>query len=120
MFDKLSWNVLLPQDSNNISFNIFNSMRFRAYLMDLKARYKKDKSLDIKAQLRSGLMYCFWCKYEYEIVINRLPDSGNLTVDVYTQVEQNLDIFYDYIIKNWRQIPAKTYRQQRNIDKDIK
>lgn len=35
-------------------------------------------------------------------------------IDAYDQVMLNFDLFFTYIIANWRCIPAKTYRQQKN------
>lgn len=111
--DTLKWNVLLP-DINNLYFNVFNSVRFREYLMNLKAIHKKDATIDLQKEITNGLMYSFWAKAEYEIVVkNFVGCDTQHKIDVYTQVLMNYDKFYDYLIQNWKKIPARTYAQQR-------
>lgn len=110
---KLKWIVLLPNQTYNITtYNIFNNLSFMAGLMDLKARFKKDKSIVLKEQVKRLLMYSFWSKAEYEIIIKSLFEKEEHKIDVYEQVMLNYDVFYDYLMNNWKQIPAKTYRQQ--------
>ena len=109
---KLEWNVILPH-GDKYTFNVFNSVRFRSYLMDLKARHKKDPNTNIKEEIRCGLMYSFWAKAEYEIMVQGLFEYESIKIDVYEQVKQNLDQFCEYVLANWESIPAKTYRQQR-------
>ena len=119
--NELEWLVLLP-NFNSYHYNIFNSNRFRECLMDLKARYKKDPTLDLKIELMQILRYCFWGKAEYEIYItpflgNTADTTTTFKIDVYVQVHQHINSFYDYIVQNWNKIPAKTYRQQANEKK---
>lgn len=116
--DSLEWNVLLPDVAGNEpiddKFNIFHSMRFLSCLMDLKARAKKDETINIKEEVCKSLQYSFWSKAEYEIVVKSfILSKKEYKVDVYEQVMLNFDAFYEYLMKNWKKIPAKTYRQQR-------
>ena len=112
---KLKWIVLLPNQTYNITtYNIFNNLSFICGLMDLKARFKKDNSIVLKEQVKRLLMYSFWSKAEYEIIIKSLFEKEEHKIDVYEQVMLNYDVFYDYLMDNWKQIPAKTYRQQNN------
>ena len=70
---KLKWIVILPNQTDNITtYNIFNNLSFMAGLMDLKARFKKDNSIVLKEQVKRLLMYSFWSKAEYEIIIKFL------------------------------------------------
>ena len=70
---ELKWIVLLPDKMYNITtYNIFNSVSFMGGLMDLKARFKKDNSIVLKEQIQRLLMYSFWSKAEYEIIIKLL------------------------------------------------
>ena len=110
---KLKWIVILPNQTDNITtYNIFNNLSFMAGLMDLKARFKKDNSIVLKEQIKKLLMYSFWSKAEYEIIIKSLFEKEEHKIDVYEQVMLNYDVFYDYLMNNWKQIPAKTYSQQ--------
>ena len=112
---KLKWIVILPNQTYNITtYNIFNSVSFVSGLMDLKARFKKDNSIVLKEQIKKLLMYSFWSKAEYEIMVKLLFGKEEHKIDVYEQVMLNYDVFYDYLMNNWKQIPAKTYRQQNN------
>lgn len=116
---KLKYYVLLPNiDTHNYKFNIFNSVRFCSCLMDLKARAKKDDTVDLKEEIRCALSYSYRCKTEYEILIKELFKDDMYKIDIYTQVMLNFDLFYEYLISNWKHIPAKTYRQQSNQKKN--
>ena len=112
--DNLEYYVLLPNINNerDYKFNVFHSSRFLSCLMDSKARTKKDNTVNIKEEVKHLLQYNFWCKAEYEIIIKSLFEKEEHKIDVYEQVMLNYDVFYDYLMNNWKQIPAKTYRQQ--------
>lgn len=112
--DNLEYYVLLPNINNerDYKFNVFHSSRFLSCLMDLKARAKKDSTINIKEEVKHLLQYRFWSKAEYEIIIKSLFEKEEHKIDVYEQVMLNYDVFYDYLMNNWKQIPAKTYRQQ--------
>jgi hypothetical protein len=59
----------------------------------------KDKD-EFAEQLRRDLMYYFWAKSEYEIIISAwCGGNGNedIKVDIYTQVMNNWDVFVDYV-----------------------
>lgn len=111
--NELEWNVILPRPTA-FYYNIFNSVRFREALMDLKYRSKKEKMLDLKEELRQILEYCFWCKAEYEVIIKGLFSTEEHKVDVYSQIMPNIDKLYNYLLENWRYIPTKSYKQQRS------
>ena len=112
--DNLEYYVLLPNINNerDYKFNVFHSSRFLSCLMDLKARTKKDSTVNIKEEVKHLLQYSFWAKAEYEIMVKLLCGKEEHKIDVYEQVMLNYDVFYDYLMNNWKQIPAKTYRQQ--------
>lgn len=110
--DELKWHVILPRPTA-FYYNIFNSVRFREALMNLKYRSKKEKALDLRNELQQILVYCFWCKAEFEVIIKGLFETEEHKVDVYSQISPNLDKLYNYILKNWRTIPTKSYKQLR-------
>lgn len=119
--NELEWYAILPRvyfkDDKKIYYNIFNNVRFRNCLMDLKAQHKKDPAIDLKKELNNNLRYCFWGKAEYEIYINAFDLKNELKIDIYDQIKPNLDKLYAYLMQNWNKIPAKTYRQQENEKK---
>lgn len=97
----LKWYVL-DYDFNSdaiIKFNIFNSSKFNDCVNELIKKYSN--FTDFKEKLKKDLMYCFWSKSEYEIVVGGLfakEDKDLFKIDVYEQVLPNLDILVDYII----------------------
>lgn len=70
---KLKW-VVYRHDINKrkiVEFNIFDHWRFEE---DVKKDLKKCKTKEEFAKkLKSHLMYYFWSKYEYEVVISSFP-----------------------------------------------
>ena len=115
----LEYNVLLVDINHEkeYKFNIFHGMRFLSCLMNLKARWKKDNTINLKEEVRHVLQYSYWAKAEYEIVVKCLFGKVEHKIDVYEQVMLNFDLFYGYLLTNWSKIPAKTYRQQENMRK---
>ena len=111
--DKLEWNVILLRPTA-FYYNIFNNVKFRNALMDLKYRARKEQLINLKEELRSILAYCFWCKAEYEVIIKGLFDTEEHKVDVYSQIIPNIDKLYAYLLENWKNIPTKSYKQQRS------
>lgn len=99
---KLQWNVIIPDyNKNNIRvINIFND-DFKNKLYK-QYRYKKIKSYtDLKDYIKSWSMYHFWSKCEWEMLICNLSEkdlSNAIKIDVYNQIEINLDRITEYVI----------------------
>lgn len=69
----LEWNVFRHDinKSKIVTFNIFDHWKFNE---DVQKSLKKFKDKDEFAEhLRRDLMYYFWSKYEYEVVITTFP-----------------------------------------------
>ena len=96
----MEWNVFY-HDSNKQelkTFNIFNHSTFNENVQKLLKKYK-DKN-EFAENLKRELMYYFWCKSEYEVIISPWCGGRNtkdIKVDIYTQVMNNWDIFLDYV-----------------------
>ena len=70
---KLEWNVFYHDINKQkiTTLNIFNHWKFAE---DVQKSLKKLKDKDEFAEhLRRDLMYYFWSKYEYEVVITSFP-----------------------------------------------
>ena len=97
---ELKWNVYYHSINKNeiTTLNIFNHWKFNE---DVQKNLKKIKDKDEFAEkLRRDLMYYFWSKSEYEIIISPWcggRDTKDIKVDIYTQVMNNWDIFLDYV-----------------------
>lgn len=90
------------------TFNIFNHPSFRKDVEGYLKKYK-DKE-EFAEKLKSSLMYFYWSKVEWEIVIApwvRSRDTESIKIDVYDQVMNNWDVFLDYV---WN---SKTHKPRR-------
>jgi hypothetical protein len=78
-----------------IKWNIFNHSSFREEAKNLL----NDNSVktEFSEKLRKSLMYYFWSKCEYEIILS--PWTGradDIKIDVYDQIMMNFNSFVDY------------------------
>lgn len=108
----MTWNVYMGNfNSGRIeTYNIFRNAAFREDCQKIVKKYRKtfkaDGTFDRKTfaeEIRRELMYYFWSKYEWEVIIDHWPHSDQRhaeKVDVYDQVMLNWDIFLDYIWTN--------------------
>lgn len=102
------WNVYTYNiNSRKIeTFNIFKHGRFYKNIKEDLQIYR-DKS-EFAERLKSNLVYYFWSKSEWEILIspwiggNREKDS--IKVDVFSQVNNNFEILLDYVWNNKSEI----------------
>lgn len=101
---KLKWYVLYHNsNSNEIElFNIFNSSRFSECVAEALVDYTDYNKfvLDIK----SGLIYSFMSKAEYEIICSGLfanNENDFYKIDIYNQVEENIPILAKYIFDEY-------------------
>ncbi len=101
---ELKWNVYV--DSINRRrieiYNIFDHASFKKGCdkawIECKNNFEKFEK-DVYAEL----MYYFWSKCEWEIILSDFPESKKFKkekVDVFSQVRLNWDIFIDYV---WNQ-----------------
>ena len=119
---KLEWNVFKKDwNSKKIeTFNIFNHSRFYE---DVKRALKNfDSKKEFEEEVKKSLMWCYWCKSEYEIVItswsphitiqelDRLNTEREKTLREYSkdpyrlyvnpEVGEKVDI-YSQVMLNW-------------------
>lgn len=96
------WNVYYESlNGHEIKvFNIFDHWGFIASCADDMRKLKDDKA-EAKERVRRNMMYCFWSKCEYEIVLKAWVDPRGVVpevkIDVYDQVYNNYDIFFEYV-----------------------
>lgn len=99
----LEWNVIIHdtnQDKMKV-YNVFAHIGFRGDVAKyVKQRSPRDEFSDL---VRQSLMYYFWSKCEWEILIKPWCGSRNNTeekIDVYRQVMNNWDRFVEYVWDN--------------------
>lgn len=95
-------------DSNSRSietFNIFEHGSFREYVK--KAARKVQSKEEFAMQLRREVMYYFWSKCEWEVLISPWVggnDDEEIKVDVAWQIMNNWDVFVDYTWNNRKKL----------------
>lgn len=96
----MKWNVFYHNiNSDRIEMmNIFQHSGFRRDVEGLlRSHGNKDEFAE---QLRKDLMYYFWSRCEYELVLEPWVggrDTAPLKIDIYTQVMLNWEQFLDYV-----------------------
>lgn len=97
----LEWNVLY-EDWNTreiTSFNIFNHSGFYNDCKRYADEYKDDKWKFAK-EVRNSLMYYFWSKCEWEVIVSSWPpikEFKDKKISVFDQVDMNWNIFIEYL-----------------------
>ena len=96
----MEWNVFY-HNINSQEITILNIFEHGGLTKDVEKYLKECTDKEAFAQeLKSSLMYFFWSKSEYEIIIS--PGCGGRNtkdkkVDIYSQVMLNWDKFVDYV-----------------------
>ena len=104
---KLEW-YAFRYDWNSHNLVQFNVLGER-FAEDILKRIKRDKISnyeDLKEGIRRELMYHYWSKAEYEVLVTDLfPKDyedfckSSIKIDVWYQLEYNLDRIVEYIMK---------------------
>lgn len=94
------WNVWRHNINNGLmeTWNVFEHYNFnKDTIRDLRDFDDKE---EFSRHLQSNLMYYFWCKSEYEIIIAPwcgTPDTKEKKIDIYMQIMVNWIRFVDYV-----------------------
>ena len=106
----LEWKVYVG-DFNAGEIKEYNIFRHHSFVEDCKKtakKYKNDEQREeFEKEVRQSLMYHYWSKCEWEVVIDHWPPSDRakaIKVDVYDQVMLNWDIFIDYLWNNKKEL----------------
>ena len=104
---ELIYNVYI-EDVNHNCFEIYNIFDHYSFVKDTQMNIKKNKEnqSEFNEQLKSDIMYYFWAKSEWEIIVSSHFSKGakNKKIDVYDQLMMNWKIFSDYIWNNKKTI----------------
>lgn len=100
----MKWYVLISDFNKKeiIPYNIFNNGKFVDGIKELLEKGIGEYSTFVE-DLTKLCRYCFWCKAEYEVMIGDLFEEDvnkYKKVDVFTQIEPNMELLADYILKN--------------------
>lgn len=107
----LEWNVYVS-DFNAKNIKTHNLFNHGGLVEDLKKNLKKNKDdrEAFEAQLRRDLMYWYWSKCEWEIILSHWPPrncADDLKIDVFDQVWLNKQRFLDYVWENRQELMSK-------------
>lgn len=98
---KLEWHVLRWDFNQGLkAYNVFSNSTVED-IRKLRKNGKIQTRQDLKEWLKRDLMYHYWSKAEHEMVVGPLfgKDIAKYEkVDVWRQLEPNLDNITDYII----------------------
>ena len=100
----LEWNVLWHDFNKDkiVPFNIFSNLR--DFQQELFKRIKKGEIKtrdDVKEFISRECRYQYWSRAEYEVFVSGIVSKHDTVekIDVYHQVEINLDRITDYVIQ---------------------
>lgn len=101
---ELVWNVFVS-DFNAQRIDVYNIFRHASFFADVKkyAKKYKDDRPRFEEEIRRSLMYCYWSKCEWEIILTGWPAREGYheeKVDVYSQVMLNWETFINYLWEN--------------------
>jgi len=97
---ELIWNVYV-ENFNRREIEIHNVFDHVGFLEDVRKDYKKCKNdfAAFEEKLKSNVMYYYWSKCEWEIILTSWPprkDFKESKIDVYDQLRLNWDEFVKY------------------------
>lgn len=97
----LEWNVWVGNfNTRQIEpYNIFDHGGFLEDCKKAARKYSKDRAAFLE-EIHGSLMYYFWSKCEWEIVLNHWPpysEEEAVKTDVYKQIMINWPRFADYV-----------------------
>lgn len=99
----LVWNVYRYDVNRNeiVTYNVFSNYGFVKSCVEVINKYKNDIE-KIKEEIKHTLVYYYWSKCEWEILISPLfsRDGRERKIDVYSQIMLNWDKFFDYLWTN--------------------
>ena len=99
----LSWYVYVG-DFNAGVIKEFNVFQHGGFMQDVeKAVRRKLNREQFEKEIRTSLMYWYWSKCEWEVIIDHWPHSDrrkDIKVDVFDQVMMNWNHFITYLWKN--------------------
>lgn len=107
----LEWFVIrFDQNKEKMyDYNIFQHRSFCEIVKNTFELYKNDP-VAFKDNLRKCVLYFFWAKCEYEIILSEWPPRGDgknrsEKIDIYKQVVKNFALFADYV---WTSLKSKS------------
>lgn len=107
----LEWNVYIG-NFNSGRIELHNVFEHGSLLIELgkDARKYKDNKEAFIDRLKTEMMYYYWSKCEWEVVVSHWPPSKfsdrfrDKKIDVFDQVNANWDKFAEYVWENRKEL----------------
>lgn len=104
----IEWNVYYENFNGRKieKYNIFNHYSFMRDCTNA-AKINDDNKVYFAEAVKRSLMYFFWSKCEWEIILSEWPPGNRCEqkkISVYDQVMLNWDAFIDYIWNNRKEL----------------
>lgn len=105
----LVWNTYIGNFNSGLieAHNIFDHASFLSDCRKAAKKFREDKEA-FAEQVRRDLMYYYWSKCEWEVVIEHWPSGGERfrdeKVDVYEQVMLNWPVFIDWLWEHKKEL----------------
>ncbi len=97
---KLEWNVVY-HNVNGEEIEVHNIFDHGGVMKDIEKAVKKCDTREAFAEeMRRTLMYYYWSKAEWEVIVSPWCGGRNtkdIKIDVYWQVKMNWERFIDYL-----------------------
>ena len=117
----VEWNVYYYNyNSRKVeTHNVFNHWRFIEYSAKAIKKNKDDKK-SLEEQIRRELMYYYWSKYEWEVIVSPFTsnpkEEEEKKLDVYEQVMLNWNIFFEYFWEHRKEILKYDKEMRKSCD----
>lgn len=110
-YKELKWYVLRHDFNKDTieNYNIFINANLWNERIGIPKLLKNYQSFDnFKKELESLFKYCYWSKCEYEILTSGLAKNSEVyKIDVWRQIQPNLDLIARYIIETYNKRKRK-------------
>ena len=96
----LKW-MVYRENINRRVIETFNIFSHSGFFKDVIEAAKTDNKETFAKGVKASLMYYYWCKSEWEILLHpwtaHIDESKFKKIDVYSQVMNNWENFIDYL-----------------------
>lgn len=98
----LEWNVYVSDFNNKkiVEHNVFDHWGVMADLRKAARKYRDKERAAFEEEMKNSLMYWYWSKCEWEIILDHWPTKGEEyqeKIDVFDQIKLNWANFCDYV-----------------------
>ena len=105
----MTWNVF-RYDINKRQIVVYNIFNHGGFIKDISKFVNDSNKEEFTEKLKKCVMYYFWARCEYEVVISGWPPAHSdvdKKVDIYEQLMLNWYAFVDYVWEHVKRIEGQ-------------